>query len=102
MTKALQIFMEYKVIEQKINEYEQAMERVLTELPEFGATNIQWFVSEEQPFLYVEMYEVPTFAHYHALKKLRRSEEHHIFGEIAAYIDGGIEKIHCWAFQRKE
>lgn len=102
MTKALQIFMEYKVNEHYLNEYEQAMERVLEELPQFGATNIQWFVSEEQPFLYVEMYEVPTQSHYHVLKKLRKSTDHHIFGKIAEFIDGGTDKIHCWAFQRKE
>lgn len=102
MTKRLQIFMEYKVNKQHIHEYEQAMAIIIDELPQFGASNIQWFVAEDQPYLFVEMYEVPTTAHYHALKKLRQSNEHHIFGQIAPYIGGGTENIHCWAFQRKE
>ncbi len=53
-------------------------------------------------YLYVEMYEVPTSSHYHALKKLRKSSEHTIFSGIIPFIEGGAEKIHCWAFQRKK
>ncbi|WP_100406398.1 hypothetical protein [Bacillus solitudinis] len=102
MTKPLQIFMEYKINKENLHEYEQAMVTVLDTLTEFEATNIQWFISEEQPFLFVEMFQLPTTSHYHALKKLRQSHEHPIFGSIIPYIQGGTDKIHCWAFQRKE
>lgn len=102
MTKPLQIFMEYKVKEAEIEPYEEAMKEIIQVLPEYGASQIEWFVAEDQPHLYVEMFEVPTLSHYHVLKKLRRSEEHSLFRKVVPYIEGGAEKIHCWAFQRKE
>jgi hypothetical protein len=102
MTKPLQIFMEYQIDQMKIAEYEAAMKEIINTLPNYEAANIQWYVAEDQPHLYVEMYEVPTTSHYEVLKKIRRSTEHPIFGKIAPYINGGAEKINCWAFQRKE
>lgn len=102
MTKRLQIFMEYKVKENQIDAYERAMKDVIHTLSDYEAENIQWYVAEDQPFLYVEMYEVPTASHYQVLKKIRRQAEHAVFGKIVPFIDGGAEKIHCWAFQRKE
>ncbi|KHF41289.1 hypothetical protein [Halalkalibacter okhensis] len=102
MTKPLQIFMEYKVNKEYINEYEQAMKEIIEVLPDYEATNISWYVADDQPHLYVEMFEVPTTSHYQALKKLRRSNEHAIFSKMVPLIEGGAEKIHCWAFVRKE
>ncbi|WP_332630958.1 hypothetical protein [Halalkalibacter flavus] len=102
MTKPLQIFMEYKVNKSCISEYEQVMKEIMDVLPDFEATNIQWYVADDQPHLYVEMYEVPTTSHYQILKKLRRSKEHLIFSKMVPLIEGGADKIHCWAFQRKE
>ncbi|WP_096201673.1 hypothetical protein [Bacillus sp. FJAT-45350] len=101
MSNYLQIFMEYKVKQENIQDYEKAMEEILKELPEFGASNIQWFVATDQDDLYVEMFEVPTDSHYHALKKLRQCNDHHIFSKIAPMVEGGCEKIHCWAFKKK-
>ncbi|WP_078551899.1 hypothetical protein [Bacillus alkalicellulosilyticus] len=101
MTDSLQIFMEYKIKQENLKEYEQAMEDILAILPEYEATNIQWFVASDQPFLYVEMFELPTKAHYHVLKKLRRSTDHAVFSKIVPFIEGGTEKIHCWAFHAK-
>lgn len=102
MPKTLQIFMEYKVKQHKIKDYEQAMEEIIEALPEYGATEIQWFVADDQPHLYVEMFKVPTQSHYVTLKKMRRSRDHHIFGKIAPFVEGGEEKIHCWAFRMKQ
>ncbi|ARK29022.1 hypothetical protein [Halalkalibacter krulwichiae] len=102
MIKPLQIFMEYKVKEEEVEAYERDMKEILAILPEYEAKNIQWYVADDQPYLYVEMYEVPTTSHYQVLRKIRRQEEHKIFGKIVPYINGGAEKIHCWAFQRKE
>jgi hypothetical protein len=102
MTKPLQIFMEYKVREQDIDTYEEVMKEIIKTLPDYEAENIQWYVADDQPFLYVEMYEVPTASHYQVLKKIRRQADHAVFGKIVPLIEGGAEKIHCWAFQRKE
>ncbi len=103
MTKPLHIFIEYKIKEQSVEAYERAMkERILRELPLHGASNIQWFAAHDQPCLYVEMFEVPASSYYHALQELRQSENAPVFGEICQYVAGGSQKIHCWAFQRKE
>ena len=96
---SLQIFIEYKVKEADVKKYETVMKEVVKKLPEFSAEKIEWFVAADQPFLYVEMFQVPTLAHYQALKKLRRSIEHPVFGQLDNYIEGGLEKLNCWAFQ---
>ncbi len=101
MSKKLQIFMEYKVKQDSIAEYEKAMKEIIRVLPDYGATNINWFVATEQENLYVEMFEVPTESHYHALKKIRQCSDHFVFSSIDPMINGGCEKIHCWAFQKK-
>jgi hypothetical protein len=100
-TGALQIILEYKVKETEIEKYEALMGQILEKLPDYSAKNIQWFVSTDQPFLYVEMFQVPNVAHYQALKKMRTSKEHLTFGQLDQYIDGGLEKLNCWAFQTK-
>ncbi|MFN7252858.1 MAG: hypothetical protein ACK4M9_19115 [Anaerobacillus sp.] len=96
---SLQIFIEYKVKETDIKGYEAVMKEIINKLPEFSAEKIEWFVATDQPFLYVEMFQVPTLAHYHALKKLRKSCEHPVFSQLDGFIEGGLEKLNCWAFQ---
>lgn len=96
---SLQIFIEYKVKENHVEKYESVMKEIINILPEFSATKIEWFVATDQPFLYVEMFQVPTKAHYQALKKLRKSNEHPVFSKLDPFIEGGLEKLNCWAFQ---
>lgn len=98
-SSTLQIFIEYKVKESKLNKYELIMKEVVKKLPEFSAEKIEWFVATDQPFLYVEMFQVPTLAHYQALKKLRKTVDHPLFGQLDDLIEGGLEKLNCWAFQ---
>jgi hypothetical protein len=98
-TSALQIFIEYKVIETEVEKYEAVMKEILAKLPEYSAEKIEWFVATDQPFLYVEMFQVPTLAYYQALKKLRKSTEHPVFGQLDHYIEGGLENLNCWAFK---
>ncbi len=99
---SLQIFIEYKVKEDEVSKYEAFMKEVLKKLSDFSAEKIEWFVATDQPFLYVEMFQVPTLAHYQALKKMRKSTEHAIFGQLDQFIEGGLEKLNCWAFQTQK
>ncbi|MFB4165961.1 hypothetical protein ACE1TI_19715 [Alteribacillus sp. JSM 102045] len=101
MNQKLQIFMEYKIKPEKEQKYNQIMEEIAEALPNYEAENFQWFSAADQQGLYVEMFEVPTLSHYHTLKKWRSSKEHHIFGKLDECVEGGIKKIHCWAFQAK-
>lgn len=98
-TVLLQIFIEYKVKEAKVEKYEEVMKEILGKLPQYSAEKIQWFSSTDQPFLYVEMFQVPNVAHYQALKKLRKSHVHPIFSQLDDFIEGGLERLNCWAFQ---
>lgn len=99
MTHSLQILIQYKVSENSVKEYEYLMEEMLGKLPEYGASNIEWFISHDEPFVFVEKFKLPTIAYYHALKKCRKSKEHHLFGQLEQFIEGGLEKLNCWAFQ---
>jgi hypothetical protein len=98
-TVLLQIFIEYTVKATDVDKYEELMKEIIDKLPEYSAEKIQWFRATDQPFLYVEMFQVPNAAHYQALKKLRKSLDHSTFGQLDHFIEGGLEKLNCWAFQ---
>ncbi|SDY33887.1 hypothetical protein SAMN05421736_101997 [Evansella caseinilytica] len=98
MSQPVQVFMEYKIKEDKVGHYEEAMPAILRKLEEYEASQIHWYGAADQQRLYVEMYTVPTMAHYHEIKNLRREATNPFFGKLAHYIDGGLEKLHCWAF----
>ncbi|WNF36727.1 hypothetical protein RJD24_20395 [Bacillaceae bacterium IKA-2] len=98
-TSLLQIFIEYKVKEIEVEKYKELMEEISEKLPQYSAENIQWFRATDQPFLYVEMFQVPNEAYYHALKKLRKSNDHPTFSKLDKLIEGGLAKLNCWAFQ---
>lgn len=99
MNKQLQIFLEYKIDKKKRVSYEQDMKQVLNVMSELEANNIQWFVHATQSDQYVEMFRVPTESHYYALKKIRSSLDHQVFGVLDDYIDGGLNNINYWALR---
>lgn len=101
MTENIHIFIEYKVKEAAVSEYEQYMKKVLQALRDYEASEIEWFVASDQGNLYIEMFKLPTKSHYYALKKLRLDEEHHLFGKLLSFIEGGAKKVNSWAFIKK-
>ncbi|MDG5786240.1 hypothetical protein QA612_01970 [Evansella sp. AB-P1] len=102
MNQGLQIFLEYKIKPEFVNEYEKHMNEILVELEQYSATEVDWYEAADQKHLYVEMFKLPTMAHYHAIKEMRQNSNHAVFGRLDQYVDGGIKKVHCWAFvQRK-
>ncbi|MFB5664222.1 hypothetical protein ACE4RR_20785 [Alteribacillus sp. HJP-4] len=94
--------MEYKIKHDKVTAYEEHMKKIAAHLRSLDASNFQWFTAADQPGLYVEMFEVPALSHYHTLKKQRCSKEHELFGKLDDYVDGGMNKVHCWAFHQKQ
>ncbi|WP_246056208.1 hypothetical protein [Alteribacter natronophilus] len=101
--KNLQIFLEYKVKSDRTDEYETFMADLLPALAEYGAEETDWYEAADQPGLYVEMFRLPTMSHYHAMKKLRCTErEHPLFSKLEDYVEGGLRKVHCWAFVQKD
>ncbi|MDQ0208262.1 hypothetical protein [Alkalicoccobacillus murimartini] len=101
MDKSIRVFIEYKVQGEAKEAYEQLMPSVIKTLSEEGASQIEWFEAADQPLLYVEMFEVASFSHYQRLKELRQTKNHPLFSELDIYIEGGLTKLHCWAFRQK-
>jgi hypothetical protein len=96
----LTIFMEYKVNQDTIQSYETHMSSVINELKKFGVSDIRWFKAADQPNLYVECFQVNDKYMYDTIKKKRTSPEHPVFSVLANFVTGGLEKIHCWAFEK--
>ncbi|MQR96144.1 hypothetical protein [Fictibacillus phosphorivorans] len=96
----LTVFMEYKVSPESIQRYESQMESVISELKACGALDIQWYRAADQPSLYVECFQVNDQASYDTIKKNRTSPQHPVFSILNECVIGGLEKIHCWAFEK--
>ena len=96
------IFMEYKVRPEAVSAYEGFMKEIATSLQSSDAQGFRWYEAFDQPRLYVEMYEVENEEVYKKMKRARQTANHPIYGKLSEFIDGGVEKIHCWAFVSKE
>ncbi|MBU9711840.1 hypothetical protein [Evansella tamaricis] len=96
-----QIFMEYKITEKMIYKYETGMPSIIKELENLGAIDIHWYKAADQGNLYVEMFILSSMEEYETVKRLRRDSDHPVFGKMDEYVDGGMKKVHCWAFVEK-
>ncbi|ADU29240.1 hypothetical protein [Evansella cellulosilytica] len=101
MNNQLHIFMEYRIKSEYVKEFENKMPDVMKELERHEAIETEWFEAADQKNLYVEMFKLPTHSHYHDIKNVRRDKAHPIFGQFDQYVEGGIEKVHCWAFVKR-
>ena len=85
--------MEYKILQENIQAYQTVMQQVKRWMLQQKAMNYQHFEGVDQPFLFVEMFDVETIR-YERMKRLRCDEEA-FFDE---WVPGGKDKIHMWAF----
>jgi len=92
--------MEYKVNPDTLQAYENTMTSVLKELEKSGAEDIHWYKAADQPSLFVECFQVTDKKAYETIKSQRTMPEHPVYSSIHPYISGGLEKIHCWAFEK--
>ncbi|KAA0544943.1 hypothetical protein FZW96_19155 [Bacillus sp. BGMRC 2118] len=99
MSKRVRIFIEYKVKESFIQQYEEHMKKVLDSLPTYGAGEIEWFRKEKQS--YMETFSLPTISHYVAFRKMREGKLHQVYGCIDQFMEGGIENIQMHAVKVK-
>ncbi|WP_078549854.1 hypothetical protein [Litchfieldia alkalitelluris] len=99
MNKGVSVYIEYSVKQADLLPYESTMKDVLDHLANYGAKNIQWFVSSKENHIYVEQFELPTVAHFYALKKLRTEGQHPLFKELRKYCDLEIRDISFWALK---
>ncbi|WP_175987963.1 hypothetical protein [Bacillus sp. Marseille-Q1617] len=100
MKKSLQIYLEYEIKHSLHHQYRQIMENILHTLPEYDAMNICWEKSEADSNRYIETFDVPTEAHYFALKRLRTSRRHLLFGLLDDCICGGLKEMTCFGLKK--
>lgn len=104
----IQVFVEYKVIKEKKEEYFRKIEDLALVLEKIGAKDFKVFEGVDQDHLFVEMFQVPAMSSYQKLKRKRCEEEAEpgvFWQSINDCVEGGKEKIHMWAFhplQRSE
>ena len=96
----IQMIIQYEVKQGLLDQYREAIDKISTMLPNFEAD--MFFCSQsEQRNMFIESFYVPTEAHYHALKKLRLSRAHSVFGRLDDFVPGGLEGIAFMAIKQK-
>jgi hypothetical protein len=95
----LQMYIQYEIKESSIEQYQHLMKNILENLKSYDALEIQWLPSSGSQTAYIEIITLPTEAHYHALKKLRKSRQHLLFGMLDDCISGGLNKMDCFALK---
>jgi quinol monooxygenase YgiN len=96
---ALKVFVEYKIVPQKRNQFLTLLSSLVDWLEEKGARNVRFFEGTDQPHLFVEEYEVTDQYHYESIKEERLREVQPFLTDLHQCIEGGKKKVHIWAFR---
>lgn len=96
----IKVFTEYKVkrdlreeflsLHGELREYHQR---------EWKVKDFHLFEGTDQPDLFVEEFHVQHFDLYEQIKAERRSEKSDLWKKMHQCIEGGVQKVHIWAFQ---
>lgn len=99
MKQNVQMIVQYQIKDHLINQHKEVMERITNMLPSFEAEHIQVrYIGSNK---IVESFILPTESHFIALKKLRKSSSHNVFGGLDAIISGGLRGMECLALKVK-
>jgi hypothetical protein len=93
----IQMIIQYEINERFALQYKEAIKKVVKNLPNFDANQIHLSTLNN---LVTESFLLPTESHYYALKKLRTSKNHSLFGCLDPYIKGGVKQMGCYALKR--
>lgn len=93
MKNTLHIHLEYEIKQNSKPRYKQIMTDIAESLPQYDAFNFHWENAEDDSNRYIETFVVPTESHFHALKRLRMSRRHLLFGLLDECICGGLQEI---------
>ncbi|MHC0039097.1 hypothetical protein [Pseudoneobacillus sp. C159] len=96
MNSQIKMVIHYEVNENFRHQYKNAISHILSQLPTFEANQIKLSESQNQ---IIETFLLPTESHYFALKKLRKSKNHSLFGLLDLYIKGGLEQMECYGIK---
>lgn len=94
------VLSEYKVLNEKNDEFLSLLPLIKVALEEQGATDIRFFTGCDQPGLYVEEFLVESMKAYEDLKRLRYEENTEVWKKFHTCIPGSREKVHMWAFSQ--
>jgi hypothetical protein len=86
----------YEVNENFYQQYKEAIPHIISNLHAFEAHEIQLNESKNKV---IETFLLPTESHYYALKKLRKSKSHSLFGSLDPFIKGGLQQIGFYGFK---
>ncbi|HYK74921.1 MAG TPA: hypothetical protein VEV44_17645 [Pseudoneobacillus sp.] len=98
MKSEIQMVIEYEIVESSYQQYKEVIYHILSKLPSFEAEQIQ---INETNHKVIETFFLPTESHYYALKKLRKSKSHALFGGLDPYIKGGLQQIGFYGIKTK-
>jgi hypothetical protein len=93
----IKMIIQYEVVEKTYSQYKEAIHHVFSKLPSFEAVQMQL---DESQNTVMETFFLPTESHYYALKKLRKSKSHTLFGCLDPFIKGGVQEIDCYGIKR--
>ncbi|MBT2681510.1 hypothetical protein J7E38_21310 [Bacillus sp. ISL-35] len=96
----IQMIIQYEVKQNLLGQYREAINRISEMLPDFEADMFSCSQSDQRN-IFIESFFVPTEAHYHAMKKMRLSRDHSVFGMLEDYVPGGLERIGFMAIKQK-
>ncbi|MGF2615086.1 hypothetical protein FZC84_00070 [Rossellomorea vietnamensis] len=100
MNHSLQMYIQYEIKESYIEQYQQIMKDIFSTLSLYEAGDIQLMSSPGSPSCFTEVITLPTESHYHALKRLRTSDEHPLFGMLDGCISGGLKQMVCFGLKK--
>lgn len=96
MKTQIQMVIHYEVNETFYPQYKEAIHHIISNLHAFEAYQIQLNESQNKV---IETFLLPTESHYYALKKLRKSKSHSLFGCLDPFIKGGLQHIGCYGLK---
>ncbi|WP_026581727.1 hypothetical protein [Bacillus sp. J33] len=101
MKPKVQMIVQYEVKDSLFSQYQAVMSKVIEMLPSYDAAEIDVSHYDADSYKIIESFLVPTESHYFALKKLRKSKKHNVFGSLDPFLSGGLAQMDCWALKKQ-
>ncbi|MFC7373627.1 hypothetical protein ACFQPF_18440 [Fictibacillus iocasae] len=102
MKDEITVFMEYKINAEYVQVYSSLIKHIKKKLQSMGASNFHSYKAADQDSLYVEFFQVKDYSLYNKIKEARLHPAEMVFSDLHEMVEGGIRKIHCWAFIKQE
>ncbi|MEK4025034.1 MULTISPECIES: hypothetical protein [unclassified Sporosarcina] len=95
----IKVFIEYKVIPEKRNQYIELTEKIIARYQSLQVNGFSIYEGIEQPNLFVEDFTVLNYEQFKLLKTERFEERIPIWKEVHSCIHTGVKKVNAYAFE---